>query len=80
MIKKYTEWHNGLTPLKRFFVSFMLNWLYWLIAWLIADEFFFDEKHSWKYHILHATWMALFITIPFSWREVKQIFKRPYNS
>ncbi|HZH01120.1 MAG TPA: hypothetical protein VEY32_08560 [Flavisolibacter sp.] len=75
MIKKYNEWYKGLTPLKKLVVSFILNWLYWLIAWLIAEQFFFDEKRSWKYHVFHATWMSFFMTIPFHWKELKQIFK-----
>ena len=66
---------EGFTPLKRLTVSFILNWLYWLIAWLIVERFLFDEKHSWKYHIFHATWMSFFMTIPFNWNELKDIFK-----
>ena len=75
MVKKYNEWYNSKTPLKRLIISFILNWFYWLIAWLIAEQFVFDEKRSWKYHVFHATWMAFFMTIPFNWKELKQIFK-----
>lgn len=75
MIKKYNKWYNSLTPLKKLIISFILNWFYWLIAWLIAEQFVFDEKRSLKYHVFHATWMAFFMTIPFNWKELKQIFK-----
>lgn len=74
MIEKYNNWYKRLTPLKRLIVSFILNWFYWLIAWLIVEQFLFDEKRSWKYLVFHATWMSFFM-IPFSWKELKQIFK-----
>ncbi len=75
LFKKYEKWFSNLTPLKKLTVSFILNWFYWLIAWLIAEQFIFDENRSWKYHFSHATWMAFFMTIPFNWKELKQIFK-----
>lgn len=75
MFKKYNQWVSGLTPLKKWTVSFILNWIYWLIAWLIAEQFFFDETHSWTYHVFHATWMSFFMTGLFNWKEFKQIFK-----
>lgn len=58
---------------------FILNWSFWLISWLIFEQFFFDEKRSWKYHVFHATWMSLFMTITFNWKELKQIFKPQKN-
>jgi hypothetical protein len=75
MFKKYSNWYRNLTPLKKLLVSFILNWIYWLTAWLIAEKFFFDERRSWRYHAFHATWMAFFMTIPFNWKELKMIFK-----
>jgi hypothetical protein len=78
MIKKYTNWYRDLTPFKRVSVSFILNWFYWLTAWLIAEQFIFDESRSWKYHLFHATWMSFFMTISFNWEVLEQIFK-PQN-
>ena len=75
MIKKYNEWYSNLTPSKKLTVSFILNWFYWLIAWLVAEQLLFDEKRSWKYHVLHATWISFFMTILFNWKELKQFFK-----
>lgn len=80
MIKKYKDWHSSLTPFKRLLVSFMMYWFYWLIAWLIADQFFFEEKYSWWYHIFSATWMSFFMTVPFSWKVIKELFKLKRNS
>lgn len=78
MIKSFTNWYRNLKPLKRLAVSFILNFLYWLTAWLIAEHFGFDEQRSWKYHVFHAIWNSFFMTILFNWKELKQIFK-PQN-
>ncbi len=75
MIKKYNKWFSDLTPLMKWTVSFILNWFYWLTAWLIAEQFFFVENRSWKYHFFHATWMSLLMTGLFNWKDFKQIFK-----
>lgn len=75
MIKKFSNWYQNLTPLKKLSVSFVLNWVYWLIAWMIADHFLFNENHPWKYHVFHATWMASFFTIFYNWKNLKQIIK-----
>lgn len=80
MLKKYTDWHNSLTPFKRIGVSFILNWFFWLAAWLIAEKIFFEEKISWKDHFIHATWMSFFMTMPFSWKAIKELFKFKNNS
>ncbi len=85
--KRYAKWYNNLTPIGRLTVSFILNWIYWLIAWLIGEKLFFDEVRSWAYHFMHATWMAFFMTILFNWQVVKSIFicsksntGSPYNN
>jgi hypothetical protein len=75
MLKKYNNWYISLTPFKRLVVSFILNGIYWLLAWLIAEQFFFDNKRSWKYHVFHATWMSTCVIILFNWKDLKQIFK-----
>lgn len=69
------KWFNNLPPLKNLTFSFVLNWFFWIIMRLLADQFIFDEAHSWKYNILHATWMSLFMIIPFNWSEIQKIFK-----
>lgn len=74
MFKQYYRWHNDLIPLKRWFVSFMINWIYWLFAWLILEQFFYDEKQSWKYILGHTKWMSLIMTGLFKWKDLKQIF------
>ena len=78
MIKKYSKWFSDLSPLQKWAVSYMLNWFFWLFAWLIAEQFVFDETRSWKYLIFHATWMAFIFTFPLLWEVIKQIFK-PWN-
>jgi predicted permease len=76
MIKKYDHWYKSLSPFKQIMVSFIINWLYWFIIWLLGEMLFFDEKRSWLYHIFHATWMATFMTNLFKWKQTKSLFKR----
>jgi len=64
-----------LPPLKQLAISFILNWFFWLITRLLADQFIFDEKHSWKSNLFHATWMSFFMTIPFNWKLIKKLFQ-----
>lgn len=75
MIRKYSKWFSDLSRLQKWSVSYMLNWFFWLFAWLIAEQLFFDETRSWKYHFFHATWMAFIFTFPLLWEYVKQIGK-----
>ncbi len=75
MFKRYNKWYNNLTPSKQLTVAFILNWFVWLIGWLFGDNIFFDEPHSWGYHIFHATWMAFFMTIFSNWTSMKALFK-----
>ena len=79
MIKKYSKWFSALSPLLKWCVSFILNWFFWLFAWLIAEQFVFEETRSWKYLIFHATWMAFIFTFSLLWEVIKQIFK-PQNT
>lgn len=74
-LNKIRELFRKQPPLQTLIFSFSLNWIFWLIAWLLAEQFIFEEKRSWNYHIFHATWMSFFMTIPFNWKELKQIFK-----
>lgn len=77
MFKRLMTWYKGLTPVKRLLLSFLLNWIYWLFAWKLAEQFIFEETRSWDYHLFHATWMSFFMTLLFNWRDIKLIFNPP---
>jgi len=77
---RLNSWYKNLTPLKQPGILLPANWIIWFTAWLIGDNVFFDEKHSLIYHIFHATWMALFITIVFNPGKIKSFFKGNSNS
>jgi hypothetical protein len=76
MFKGYGKWYRGLTPVKRLGLSFLLNWMYWLFAWKLGEQIFFDEIRSWRYHLIHATWMSVFWTLLFQWEMIKGIIKQ----
>ena len=75
MIKKYSQWFTDLSPIKKWSVSYILNWFFWLFVWLIAEQFVFEETRSWKYLIFQATWMAFIFTFSLLWEVIKQMFK-----
>ncbi len=80
MFKKFKKWYNHLPPLKQLAIIFISNWLSYLFSSLLGDKVFFDEPHTWNYHIFHATWMASTMTVFFSWTKVKSLFKRENNT
>lgn len=75
MIIRYKKWFNSLPPFKNLAFTFIVNWFFWLIIRLLADQFIFDAAHSWKDNFFHATWMSLFMIIPFNWNEIQKILK-----
>ena len=75
MFKNYNNWFKNLPTLKDLMFSFILNWFFWLIMRLIADQLFFEEKHSWGNNMFHATWMSLFTMIRFNWKGIRHFFK-----
>ena len=76
MLLKFRNWKNNLAPAKQLVVSFMVNWVYWLVAWLIFEKLKFLSPHSVKYHIFHAIWMAGFILVFQKWKLIKQVFAK----
>ena len=75
MTKNYAAWHGRLTPLQKLAVSFSIYWLYALVFQLIGEWISFLEVASWSYRLIHATWMAFFLTVFVHWRIVKELFK-----
>jgi len=75
MLKIYNNWFKNLPILKDLMFSFILFWFFWLIMRLIADQFIFDERHSWKNNMFHAAWMSLFTMIRFNWKGIRHFFK-----
>jgi len=79
MFKKYSKWYNSMTPLKQLTVSYILNWIFWLITALIVERIYYDERQSWGFQIFEASCMAFFTTIFFSWNTIKALFKSDKN-
>jgi len=76
MLMRLHNWYKNLTPLQQLGILFIINWIIWFIGSLIEESVFYNEEHSWIYHIFNATWMAFFMTIPFNWKKVKFLFKK----
>jgi len=76
MKSKYLVWYESLSAAKQIAVSFLLNFLVWLISWLFVERILFDENRSWAYHIYHATFMSLFTTLSSRWHLFKTLFRK----
>ncbi|BDQ12065.1 hypothetical protein [Sediminibacterium sp. TEGAF015] len=74
-LNKIRELFRKQPPLKALALSFILNWFFWLIMRLLADQFVFDEKHSWMSNLFYATWMSFIMIIPFNWKTIQKLFK-----
>jgi len=68
-----------MRPLKQLIISYILNWIFWIIAGLIVERIYYDDRQSWSYHILNASWMAFFTTIFFNWKTINALFKTGKN-
>lgn len=79
MFEKHYDNYKRLSPLKKLIVSYIINWIFWLLAWLILGQFILNDKQSYGYHLFHATWMSFFTTITFNWKEIKQILNQQKN-
>jgi hypothetical protein len=76
MLLKFRIWKNNLSPAKQLVVSFLLYWVYWLVAWLIFEKLYNKSFHSATYHIMHATWMGGFWLLFSKWKLIKQVFAK----
>jgi len=76
MLLKFRNWKNNLAPAKQLVVSFMLYWVYWLVAWLIFERIMNGSFRSITYHIVHATWMGGFWLLFNKWKLIKQVFAK----
>lgn len=76
-MSKFTEWYKKLSAKKKVAALFAMQWIYWLLTIKLLDKVWPNEKpKTIQELILNATWMALWMTIFFQWKNIKQIFKK----
>jgi len=76
MLLKFRHWKNNLSPAKQLAVSFVVYWVYWMVAWLIFEKIVDGKFHSLTYHLMHATWMAGFWMVFNKWKLIIQVFAK----
>ena len=71
------NWYNNLSVQKKVAVHYFMQWIYWLLATKLLNKVWPDEKPKTIQEILfHATWMAMWMTLFFQWKNIKLIFKK----
>lgn len=75
IIKKYNRWYQALKPAHQLIVSFILNWLYWFLAFRIGEKLIFNEVSLWSENVFSATWQAFFMTLILNWKKVTTFYR-----
>lgn len=70
-------WYSGLSIKKKLAVQFILQFVYWTIAWYIYNRIFPDETPlTLGELVLDGVWMATWMTVLTNWKKVRSLFKR----
>ena len=77
MMSKFTDWYKNLSAKKKVASHFAMQWIYWLLSIKFLDNVWPSEKpKTIQELIFKATWMALWMTLFFQWKNIKLIFKK----
>ncbi len=79
MFLRIHQYYLGLKPLKQLLFLFILNGIFWYVAWGFYTWYFNEAEKTFVYRLFHAAWMSLVITIPLNWKKVNHAFKRKPN-
>ena len=74
------KFYLSLSPLKQLFILFVLNGIFWYLAWAFYTYWFNEAQKPFLSRIMYAAWMSFVITIPLNWNKVKLIFKNRRNA
>jgi hypothetical protein len=69
----------NLTSIKQLGISFLTNWIFWLLGSLLGDTIVYEEQHSLTYHFSRAAWMSCCMTVFFNWEKTKALFRHNKN-
>lgn len=75
MIKKYNLWYQALKQGQQLLFNFLLNWLYWFIAYWIGQKYLFLETKSISYNIFLSLYMSFFMTLIMNWPKVRKLYR-----
>lgn len=69
-------WFLGLRPLTQLLLLFVINSIFWFVAWEFYLWYFNETYGSIANRISFALWMSLVLTIPLNLKRWKLIFKK----
>ncbi len=74
---KIGYWYKNLSVKKKVVAHFAMQWIYWFLATLLLDKIWPNDKPKTTQEVfINATWMALWMTLIFQWKNVKLIFRK----
>lgn len=72
--------YNALSDRGKLVASFAAQWIYWLLAWWLFKKVWPDDEPLTVSELLFtATWMALWMTVIFQWRRLKNMLRKKKN-
>ena len=77
---KIHTWFISLKPIMQLLILFIINGVFWFVAWEFYLWYFNETYRSLGSRILHAAWMSFILIIPLNLKTWKQIFKKPSNA
>ena len=69
-------WFIGLKPSMQLLILFIINAIFWFVAWEFYLWYFKETHESLGRRIMFAAWMSLILTIPLNLKRWKLIFKK----
>ncbi|WP_207491886.1 hypothetical protein [Aridibaculum aurantiacum] len=80
-MSNWRDKYNSLSDRRKLLVNFLLQWLYWMLAWWLYKWVWPDKDEPLTLFnlLFYATWMAFWMTIVFNWKKVRQLFKKKPN-
>lgn len=73
---KFNNWIQRLSLRKLLAITFVYNFIFWLIFALCVNKLVFGEQHSLIYYFLYPIWMSTILTTVFHWAKIKAHFKK----
>ena len=77
MLQRIRNWYRAQNGKNKLLVAFLFNFCMWLFIQVTSDLLFPPEHpDSIAGHILKALFTAVFWTLIFDWKKVKEVFRK----
>lgn len=79
MFRKYKVWLGRKPAKTQLLLFFGMQFVYWLICWILINLYILVESHSFMYYVVYAITIAGVFTLFNKWELVKLVFGRHNN-